>query len=93
LPLHTCAIGTIFRRNSGELKAGKKRQKIEKKRQKVSESKEKRKKRRKIEKNDAKRCAKLYSRFKIGQYLVLSRASSLGLLTDSVLRGGVVGGG
>jgi len=29
--VHTCAIGTIFRRNSGELKAGKKRQKNEKK--------------------------------------------------------------
>jgi hypothetical protein len=29
--LDTCAFGTIFGRNIGELKAGKKRQKIEKK--------------------------------------------------------------
>jgi len=29
--LDTCAIGTIFRRNSGELKAGKKRALFEKK--------------------------------------------------------------
>jgi len=37
LPLHTCAFGTIFRHNSGELKAGKKSQKIEKKTTKSQE--------------------------------------------------------
>jgi len=35
--VHTCAIGTIFRRNSGELKAGKKATKSSKKLTKMGE--------------------------------------------------------
>jgi hypothetical protein len=39
--VHTCATGTIFRRKSGELKAGKKGNFLKKKRKKVSKSQKK----------------------------------------------------